>query len=168
VETRTAVVGVRGTEFLIVDDPVADVTDVLGINGRTEVHSVLDRVGNAVFVTERELTRVERGKMPTVPRRLDEVLFRQYLEGLQFIGRGQAESLTVNHPLITGEFVPAADRADAFPAARVPGGPQVVVTQHPAAPSEAGGGALDPSHQTPNQQPLNPSVLNQANLGIEF
>jgi len=123
IETPMAVVGVRGTDFLVVFDPVAEVkvppgrgrTDVVGVDGRVEVHSVLDRIGHGVFVTARELTVVERGNYPTAPQRLDEKMFKQYLEGLQFIGYGRPESLTLGHPLLAGIFVPEPDRADSLP-----------------------------------------------------
>src|SRR5207249_3133141 len=42
--TVTAVAGVRGTEFVITYDPVADVTEVAGVTGMAEVHSILDPV----------------------------------------------------------------------------------------------------------------------------
>jgi hypothetical protein len=116
VETPTSVIGVRGTEFVIVYDPAAELTDVLGVSGRTAVNSVLDRARRGVVVNARELTQVARGGFPSPPRRVEDTIFRQYLDGLEFIGAGQAESLTVGEPLFAGSFVPEPDRAEAFPA----------------------------------------------------
>jgi hypothetical protein len=113
IETPTAVSGVRGTEFVVSYDPTVDVTKVIGVTGRVEVHSVLDRVTHGVYVTAGEITSVEQGKYPSPPPRLDEHMFRQYLEGLQFIGAGRSESLTVGHPVLGGTQVPAPDRAPA-------------------------------------------------------
>ena len=122
IETTSAVSGVRGTEFVMVFDPVQELTDVVGITGRVEVHSVRDRKGHAVFVTERELTTVKHGQFPTPPRTLDDATFRQYVAGLEFIGGGQSESQTLNHPLLAGKTIAPADRHGAFAiAAPAPG-----------------------------------------------
>lgn len=115
IDTPTAVVGVRGTEFVITYDPVSDTSEVVGVAGRVNVNSVRDRVGNAVVVTVQEITTVRRGAYPSVPQRLPDKLFRQYIEGLQFIGGGQSESMTAGNPLLTGALVPQSDRADVLP-----------------------------------------------------
>jgi len=67
IETVTAVAGVRGTEFVIVFDPVAEVTSVVGVTGTTEVHSVLDRVRHGVFVTTMDLPGCRPLPTPTRP-----------------------------------------------------------------------------------------------------
>jgi hypothetical protein len=115
IESPNAIVGVRGTEFVLRFDPVADVSEVVGVGGRARVHSVLDRAGHVVFVTERELTTVARGQFPTAPRRLDDDAFRLYLEGLEFVGAGLPESQTVDHPLLTGTALPPEDRVGTLP-----------------------------------------------------
>jgi hypothetical protein len=117
IETTTAVAGVRGTEFAVAYDPLKDVTQVVGIEGRVEVHSVLDRLRRGSFVTSGEWTTVVRGEYPTPPKRLNERTFRQYIEGLEFIGRGRPESLTAEHPLVSGADVPQPERAPAASAA---------------------------------------------------
>jgi len=132
IETVTAVSGVRGTEFVIAFDPVAEVTEVVGVSGRAEVHSVLDPIGHGVMVRAKELTSVKRGKFPTPPRRIADELFRQYLDKLEFVGGGKAESLTIAIPLATGNVVPEPDRA-----ASVPGAPAFVVSEEPAGPGGA-------------------------------
>lgn len=111
IKTVTATAGVRGTDFVMQYDPRDGVTNVVGISGRIEVHNVKDPTGRGVFVTAHELTTVARGQAPASPHRLDDTLFRQYLDGLTFVGAGRLESLTVGHPLISGAAVPHPDRA---------------------------------------------------------
>jgi hypothetical protein len=120
IRTATAVAGVRGTEFIVKYDALSDVTEVAGVHGRAEVHSVLDPKQRGVFVSAREVTTVAAGQFPGPPKRLSDTLFRQYLEGIDFVGRGGTESLTVNHPLLSGATVPKPDQA----VASVPAHPQ--------------------------------------------
>jgi hypothetical protein len=111
VETKTGVAGARGTDFVVVYDEASEVMDVVGISGSIAVRSLVALAGSEVVVTERELTSVARGKLPTAPVRLDETLFRQYLDGLEFAGAGRPESLALSLPLTNGEVVPEDDRA---------------------------------------------------------
>jgi hypothetical protein len=111
IKTATAVAGVRGTEFVVSYDPRDERTDVTGLSGSVEVISAFDRSGRSVFVTAQEVTTVTRGHLPTAPRRLSDTLFHQYIEGMDFIGAGAAESVTLNNPLLAGQVVPTADRA---------------------------------------------------------
>jgi hypothetical protein len=112
VVTPTSVSGVRGTEFIVLYDPDREVTEIIGITHEVSVESVLIPVGRAVVVRPRELSVVARGKYPTEPQLLEEEVFRQYLDGLEFIGAGQLESLVVSHPIIAGAIVPPPDRID--------------------------------------------------------
>jgi len=159
IETVTAILGVRGSEFVIVFDPVADVTDVLAVSGRGEVHSQLDRLGHAVFVTAGEATTVERGRYPSPPRRLRDEEFRQYLDHVQFIGAGKSESLIAGSPLVTGAGVPEGERATLMPG---------VTTASPKPPvSSSTGYDKPPDVSTILQQP--PPVLEQSGIvGIRF
>lgn len=111
VETVTAVAGVRGTDFVVKYDPRDEVTEIVGVSGRVEVHSANDLTGQGVFITAREITSIPQGELPTAPRRVSERLFRQYIEGMQFIGGGRAESLTAAHPVLAGAAVPKPDQA---------------------------------------------------------
>jgi FecR-like protein len=111
VKTATAVAGVRGTEFSVSYDPDDEITEVLGFNGKVEVHSLLDPSGPGVIITAHEGTTIERGQLPTTPRRYNETFFRQQLEGFNFVGGGRSESLTTGHPLVSGSTVPRADCA---------------------------------------------------------
>jgi hypothetical protein len=159
IETVTAVVGVRGSEFVIVFDPVAEVSEVVGVSGRAEVHSPLDRVGHAVFVTAGEITTVMRGRYPTPPRRLRDEEFRQYLDHVEFIGSGKPESLVAGLPLVTGAGVPEGERATL-----VPGG--LAASAKPPVSSSAGYDK-PPDVSTILQQP--PAVLEQSGVvGIRF
>jgi len=120
VKTRTAVAGVRGTEFVIAFDEDAEVTEVVGIADTVSVLGTKDPRRGAVLVRARDLTTVRKGELPARPRQLEEAEFQQYLQGVQFIGAGAAESLTVQHPLLQGAIVPRFDTAAAV-AERAPG-----------------------------------------------
>lgn len=111
IKTTTAVAGVRGTEFVVSYDPADDRTEVTGLSGSVEVTSAFDRSGRGVFVTAQEVTTVTRGQLPSAPRRLSDTLFHQYIQGMDFVGAGAAESVTLNNPLLAGQVVPKADRA---------------------------------------------------------
>lgn len=113
VKTATAVAGVRGTEFSVSYDPDDESTEVLGFNGKVEVHSVLDPSGPGVIITANEATTVEKGKLPTTPHRYNDIFFRQQLEGFSFIGGGRFESAAAGHPLVSGSTVPRPECAPA-------------------------------------------------------
>ncbi len=171
IETKSAIVGVRGTQFVIVFDPATEVTEVAGASGRAEVHSVLDRVGHAVFITAREATTVVRGQYPSPPHRLSDEDFRQYLEKLAFIGHGKPESLVAAQPLLTGSVVPSADRLANLPAPPIP---NVAARPAPAgvAPTAPGETAHD-VFATQNvggvvRQPPPVIEATQGKLGIRF
>jgi len=117
VDTPTGLARARGTEFLVTFDPVADVSQVVGISGTAAVHSVLDPAARGVLVTAGELTSVPRGRYPTPPQKLTETVFRQYLDSLAFIGGGKAEGLAAVDPLLAGAVVPPPDQAGAAAAA---------------------------------------------------
>jgi hypothetical protein len=111
IETATAVSGVRGTEFVIAYDPVAEVTEVVGVTEQVAVNSVRDRVGHRVFVSTQQLTVVRKGEYPTPPAKISDQLFRQYIEDLDFIGRGRAESAALASSTLKGTGVPAPETA---------------------------------------------------------
>lgn len=115
VKTKTAVSGVRGTEYIMTYDEHSETTEIIGVSGHVAVHGSRDLVGHEVLITAREITTVTRGGFPSPPRRLEDAEFRQYLEGLEFTGGGRAESLTVGDPVIAGASVPSSERAQALP-----------------------------------------------------
>jgi len=92
--TPTAVVGVRGTEFIVAYDPVTDVSDVVGVDGRVEVYSAAARGAPAVLVTARERSTVPRGRAPMAPVQVPETRFRQYLDAVAFAGAGLSGGAT--------------------------------------------------------------------------
>ena len=155
VKTPTAVGGVRGTEFAVTFDPDSEVTEVIGISGHVVVHSVIDPTGPGVLLTAHETSTVEPGKLPTAPRRLDDTIFRQELEGIDFIGLSGGSSLTaIAHGLQAGATVPPPDRAGSA------GGPPAV--EH--APSQLD--ARDASGLVGQSPPVIESMKGQ--LGIPF
>lgn len=111
VETPTAVAGVRGTEFIIQYDRTSDYTDVVGIEDEVRVEGTLGVVGGGVKIGPRMATRVQKGRFPSVPRRIDDALFRQYLEGLELVGTGGRDSLGASHPATRGTLISASDNA---------------------------------------------------------
>jgi len=161
IETPTAVSSVRGTEFVIAYDPVADVTEVLGIAGKVTVNSVVDRSARGVAVTAQNITTVARGQLPTAPIRLEEKLFRQYLEDFEFIGGGRPESMVLAEPLLSGSAVPAEDRAASLPALEA-GGPVSPIELPPDSDLGLGQDASSLLGQPPA------SVETTGDLGIEF
>lgn len=175
ISTAGAVATVRGTDFIIVFDPVAEVqataagsgrTDVVGVDGRTEVHSVIDRIDHGVFVTSQERVIVERGNLPAPPQRLEEVVFKQYLEGLDFIGGPRSASAAQNSPLATGEAVLGGKRADNVAGAS--SGPAIALG-HPVAPGETSGAVLSSDLLPPViKQPPRASVLSGGDLNVDF
>jgi len=158
VKTTIGTSGVRGTDFIALYDPRREVMDVVGVSGRIAVSSPLALIGASVYVTEHELSSVARGKLPTAPVRLDESVFRQYLEGLQFIGAGRDESLAFAAPLTTGDVIPEQDRADAASQA-------VPVRAWSVLPGESVYDTPDVSTLI-EQPPL--AVTGEAGLGIRF
>ena len=113
IKTSTAVAGVRGTDFVMTHDAEAGVTEVVGVSGRVQVHSVLARSGPGVLVTAGTVSSVAAGKSPTAPRRMTDNLFRQELEGFNFIGTARSGGFIANHAIAAGASVPDPDRAGA-------------------------------------------------------
>ena len=150
VETPTAVAGVRGTEFIATYNSAAEVTEIVGIADQVEVSGKLAVIGAAVQVGPQFYTRVQKGRFPSAPQRLDDARFRQYLEGLQLIGTGRRDGLNVLHPAVAGRLLapqdmPASLRAGAAP---VPSG-----ALGAGPPSALGAQRLSPEVYT-NTQPL--------------
>jgi hypothetical protein len=120
IKTVTAVAGVRGTEFSIAYYEQEEVTEVVGISGAVTVHSLVDPTGPGVLLRANETTTVAREELPATPRRIEETIFRQQIQGFDFIGGGRAESLALRQAAGAGARVPAADRAAASVAANPP------------------------------------------------
>lgn len=110
VKTPTAVAGVRGTEFVVVYDEDTDATDVLGLSGEVRVNSLADPEGPGVLVTANQMSKIPRGRQPSKPQQMEDMRFRQELEGLDFLGAVGGYQIALPDPLRTGS-VPLADRA---------------------------------------------------------
>jgi hypothetical protein len=125
VETPTAIAGVRGTEFIMLYDASSEVAEVVGLDGTVDVAGKLAVLGGSVQVGPRFLTRVEKGRFPTAPQRLDDARMRQYLSGLDIVGTGRRDGLNVQHAAASGRLLAPQDLpAEAAKAAAGPG-PQV-------------------------------------------
>ena len=112
IETATAAARVKGTEFVIAFDPVADASDVVGLNDEVSVQAAADVKGQHIVVVHaRELTQVARGAYPTAPKKLSEELVKQYIEGLDFILGGRTFGVLVE-AIATGDKVPESERAE--------------------------------------------------------
>jgi hypothetical protein len=111
IKTVTAVAGVRGTEFSVAYDPEQQLTEVTGISGHIEVHSAIDPTGPGILLTAHEAATIPRGELPSPPRRIDETLFRQRIDGLNFVGVGRGAASLAARALAAGTSIPAADRA---------------------------------------------------------
>jgi hypothetical protein len=120
VKTVTAVAGVRGTEFSVSYDPLTELTEVVGVSGQVQVHSMLDPTGPGVLVRASEMTTVAPGQLPEPPHRVGQTVFRQYLEGVQFFGGGRAEGLVASSSVRGGATVPRQERAPGRMAALPP------------------------------------------------
>ncbi len=108
IKTETAVAGVRGTEFAMVYDPEAALTEVTGITGMVHVHSLANLAETGVLVTANESTTVARGQLPTAPRRVSDSFFKQRIDGFDFVGQGRSESLSGSHAIAVGNSVKVA------------------------------------------------------------
>ncbi len=90
---------------------------------------MIDPTGPGILLTANEVTTIPHGKAPSAPRRIEESLFRQRLEGLDFIGAGRAEGLMAARALASGHNIPAADRAASVSTSAVTGTVGITTTQ---------------------------------------
>jgi hypothetical protein len=111
VETPTAVAGVRGTEFIVMYDPKADYTDVVVLENEVVVEGTLGVVGGTVRVGPQMASRVQKGRFPSAPRKIDAALLQQYLEGLDIVGTGGHDSLGSAHAAVKGQLLSPTDSA---------------------------------------------------------
>lgn len=158
IKTETAVAGVRGTEFAMAYDPETHATEVTGITGVVKVHSMRDPEGPGILITANESTTIQANQLPSMPQRMNERLFRDRIEGFDFVGRGRPESLINTRSLSQGNTV-----------ARVGGG-QNVVTPNAAPGTESSvtrnAGTDGDATGKVGQPPA--AVLRTGQLGIAF
>jgi hypothetical protein len=109
VETPTAITTVRGTEFIVAYDSAAEVTKVICITGELEVAGTLGVIGGRVQLAAQSGTEVAKGRFPSPPERVGEAPMRQYLAGLELVGTGHRDGLSVAHPALSGQPLTAQD-----------------------------------------------------------
>lgn len=125
VKTPTALAGVRGTDFIVGYDPETEVSEVVGVSGLIAVNSALEPDRNGVVISAHEVTTVARGELPRPPRKLSDTLFRQYIEGFQFL-IGSTGGLPLAQSVIAGTSVPSQDTIASAAASPVSSQPLVV------------------------------------------
>jgi len=159
VHTPTAVIDVQGTEFVMTYDPVAEVTDVVGVSGTVRVLTPTGTAARgAVLVTTQELTTIAKGDLPTPPKYIPDTRFRGYLDGLEFIGAGRPETLT-GGTLMAGGVVHPPEKAAAFPSPPAVRGEPGDLPVRPRTPSDPGGEPLPPVYYPPSSL---------GNVGVSF
>jgi hypothetical protein len=109
VETPTAITTVRGTEFIVAYDSAAEVTKVVSITGELEVAGTLGVIGGQVQLSARSVTEVAKGRFPSPPERVGEAPMQQYLAGVELVGTGHRDGLSVAHPALSGRPLAAQD-----------------------------------------------------------
>jgi hypothetical protein len=109
VETPTAIAAVHGTEFIVAYDSAAEVTRVICIAGELEVAGTLGVMGGGVQLPARSGTEVAKGRFPSPPERVGEAPMQQYLAGLELVGTGHRDGLSVAHPALSGRPLTAQD-----------------------------------------------------------
>lgn len=126
--TPVAIAAVTGTEFVMTYDPVAEVSDVVGVAGTVQVNSNRWPTRRGVAVTAQEVSTVRRGAAPTRPTRIADANFRQYIEDLEIVPGATPAALAARMPMGAADVVPSADRAGAFsdpPGSKQPTRPDV-------------------------------------------
>ncbi|MFI5397133.1 MAG: FecR domain-containing protein [Candidatus Binatia bacterium] len=146
VETPTAVVRARGTEFIALYDPGPELTDVVCLAGEVEVVGTLGVIGNNVQVGPQLHSQVAKGRFPTTAQPVDTTQMPQYAAGLEIIGTGHRDGLNIQHPAVAGRLIAAQD----LPVGAAPTGAEEITV---GAPQEFLVDRLSPDVRT-NTQPL--------------
>lgn len=128
IETVTAVSGVRGTEFIVVHNEDTGETEVVGIEGRIEVHGTVDRNNGSVLIEAGQMTNVESGGFPAPPQPIGEERLRGFMRGLQARSSAHGESVAFTAPVLSGTAIPVEETAAPSAPPKTPQGGQ------PAAP----------------------------------
>lgn len=122
VETATAIAGGRTAAFVVRYDAGSDLTDVVGIEGITEVQGALGVLEAPAEVGAGYWTRVAKGRLPVPPEALAAQRLAAYVDGLDIVGTGTREGLDVGHSALARKLLRKEDRPGLAPA---PGGPPV-------------------------------------------
>lgn len=124
-ETPTAVAGGRTAAFVVRYDAKGH-TDVIGLEGTTEVQGTIGVLEEAVQLQPQQWTRVVKGRLPAPAEKLTPERYAEYVSGLDVIGTGNRETLDVGHPAMAGRLLRPEDRPN------VPPAPQAVTAAVPA------------------------------------
>jgi len=116
VETPTAIVSLRGTEFIVAYDSAAAVTAVVCMAGEVEVVGTLGVIGGQVQLSAQSRTEVVKGRFPTPRQAVTEAQMQQYLAGLELVGTGHRDGLSVEHPALSGRPLTPQDVPGPAPA----------------------------------------------------
>jgi hypothetical protein len=116
IETPTAITAVRGTEFIVAYDSAADVTTVVCLAGEVEVAGTLGVIGGQVQLSTQSRTEVAKGRFPTSAEPVTEAQLGQYVAGLELVGTGHRDGLSVEHPAIAGGLLNPQDMPGPAPA----------------------------------------------------
>jgi hypothetical protein len=114
-ETSTAIAGGGTAAFVVRSDPKG-YTDIIGLEGTTEVQGTLGVLESAAQVEPQQWTRVAKGRLPSPPEKLTQERFASYVTGFDIIGTGNRETLDVGHPAFAGRLLRAEDRPHVVPA----------------------------------------------------
>jgi len=121
VETPTAVARLYGSA-VITYSPRREYTDVVGVDRDTEVAGTISVIGSAVQVHPQELSRVNKGRLPSPPERIEHRMLAEYNAGLGAVGSGTRDTLDLGHAVVAGQLPAAEDRpVSPAAAAAVPG-----------------------------------------------
>lgn len=114
-ETATAIAGGGTAAFVLRYDPKGH-TDIIGLEGTTEVQGTLGVLESAAQVEPEHWTRVSKGRLPSPPEKLTPERFAAYVSGLDIVGTGNRETLDVGHPALAGRLLRPDDRPRVAPA----------------------------------------------------
>lgn len=136
IETPNAVGGVRGTEFIVSYDPRRQTTEIVALSGEVIVHNLNDRYAKGVFVRAAEVTVIVANGRPSRPRRLDDSLLRERIDGFEALGRGVLDGVSASQALRSTERMaagelPESGEKDTAPRRRRSGSAADVIGQPP-------------------------------------
>jgi hypothetical protein len=102
IETPTAIIAVRGTEFIVAYDSTAEETAVVCMAGEVEVAGTLGVIGAQVQLSTQSGTEVAKGRFPTSPQPVAQAQLQRCVAGLELVGTGHRDDLSVEHPALAG------------------------------------------------------------------
>ncbi len=122
VETPTAVVRIKSTEFIVMYNAKEAFTEVVSLERAVEVQGTLGLMGPGVEVGAGQMTRVQQGGFPSPPRAVAREALAGYLQGMEIVGTGSRESLDVGNAAVSGSILAPGDRPEVITGgAAVPG-----------------------------------------------